>query len=1248
MSNHPSYRGKSGRMWTVLPLLLPGGHLRPPGDDRYAPARQVSFVHNEPDDTYGALRSYADRRQRSAAISLLVAGSPVTPVLLDMVDDPALPPAIVTAWSAGGSDVMLARLHEADDLAYVLESGLRWTPAQALRTLVPLGKALDSLADKGFVPIELSPDHLIYNGGSIKLAGIGRHLYRPDSGDIPDVSGMSLPSVLLLGDDHPAPGARLAVWRAAQQRALLRLAGWMSCGLPPAAWGPVSAPSDLDAYLRHAGFTRMPRLTSGELAVSLAAAADYEEDADADRRLDHAAAVLCYDDPACSAPGESLYDWVAAYQGQNLAATVDEVGTDAVKARIEVPGGDPWTVRVPWQATPYARQRGFVDLTNHYAVGDPVTIRLRQVVRAGGGHPRTEAEIVGGGGLVMRPRVKSRVEINPESLRLGLLHEHGPAVVAIAVFDRRKTGVLSSLLSGAGWVLIEPADLTGLAHRLRRLSPQVRLMIAGVPSAALTEALGNAATEIVLPSSSAAPPQVSHRPATDLPFIRDPTLEEFRRMSPEGAGRSFGRRTFAAGWAYAWASQGQPLTRLNPQVTHYADLFAANTELLIRIVTFIRRPGNRSIDPNQIDANLERAAPLLGSIPAQGRFRQDLISALLGTTYEDLYQVVTRRLLPVAARLADTYDPDLPLGGRRMDENLYDQAGVRRLGLFGRLATALPGHAAADLADVVSALDDELVVALADIPAPSLQYLVARLHSPQMLDKLRSLISRPDLDLLNRYTPAAWRLLLEGLHHPEHLGPLGLGWALVVERDPAGSVDARALIRLAAVTGRQPTYIVRALLETPAESWVAISARPALAQHWLAEFGTLDFSTVLSLYPDAEHIVARVGPRPLRAAAGADLNRDQLERVLAFATSVGATPEQMVNAIIATEADLAESPELTGPAAIAWISYRLSEGSDLGDTILELLENPGLLRTWAVEGPGISSRILADVLGTRPQDLRDLGLDASEGRALVKLLADSPGLIRLGQEIIFPRQRLALLRLAAERTDRSLVHQSVIEALPGLLDETNPGAALDQILDEHLTIAQVVRARTLGLDRAGRRVLLAMGPLATELPAEDVAILVDLGSAEGRGFAADAAQAEVRLPGTAQLLSRWGARWLPVLVGPDGRQVASLLSRYTPHEPKLATSWLLATGHNGLRALARHGDRLLDFLAGVQPPAADVLLIDELLEHDLPHAPLYALIVTYGLPRETWRPAGLMLADGKETGDVLLDLWDANSARLLS
>ena len=1248
MSSRPSHQGKSGRVWTVLPLLLHGGHLRPQAGGRYAPARQVSFVHDEHDDTYGALRSFADRRQRFAAIELLAAGSPVTPVLLNIVDDPALPPAIVTAWAAGGSDVMLARLHEADDLAFVLESGLRWTPAQALRTLVPLGRALDALAEKGFVPIELSPDHMIYNGGSIKLASVSRHLYRPDSADIPDVSGMSLPSVLLLGDDHPAPGAPLAVWRAAQRRALLRLAGWMACGLPPAAWGPVSTPPDFDAYLRHAGFARMPRLTPGELAASLAEAADYEEDADADRWLDQAAAVLFYDDPACSASGESVYDWLATYRRQNLAAVIDEVDASAVKARIDVPGGDLWRVRVPWQATPYADQRRFVDLTNHYRRGEPVTIRLRQVVRAAGGQARTEAEIVEGDGLVMRPRARSRVEINPESLRLGLLHEHGPGVVAIAVFDPRRTGARSSLLSGAGWVLVEPADLPRLAPRLRRLGPQVRRMIAGLPSAALTEALGGATAEVVLPFSSAAPPQVSHRPATELPFISDPALEEFRRVSPEGAGRSFGRRTFAAGWAYAWAHQGQELTRLTRQITRYADLFAANTELLVRVVTFLGRPGHRSIDPNQIDANLERAAPLLGSIPAQGKFRRDLISALLGTTYEDLYQVVTRRLLPVASRLAEIYDPDLPLGGRRMDENLYDQVGVRRLGLFGRLATALPDHAAAELADVVSALDDELVIALADIPAPSLQYLVARLRSPEMLGKLRDLISRPDLDLLNRYTPAAWRLLLEGLYQPEHLGPLGLGWALVVGRDPAGSIDARALVRLASQTGHEPSYIVRALLDTPVESWAAVSAQPALARHWLTEFGTLDFAAVLSCYADAERLVERAGPRPLRAAAAAGLDRDDLEHVLAFAASTGVAAEQLINAITVTETDLAELPKLTGPAAVAWISCRLSEGDNLGDIILDLLDNPSLLRTWAVDGAGISSRILADVLGTRPEDLRrDLGLDADEGRALVRLLAGSPGLIRLSQEVIFPRQRLALLRLAAQRTDWSLVHRSVLDALPELLDEPDPAAVLDQILGEHLTMAQVARARGLGLDRVGRQVLLAMGPLAAELPAEDVAILVNLGFAEGPGFAADAAQVEIRQPGTARLLRRWGARWLTYLAGPDGRQIATLLSRHVPPDPAFLTSWLLTAGHNGLRALARHGDRLLSLVAETRPPAADVLLIDELLEYDPPHAPLYTLIVAHGLPRETWREAASLLAQGKQAEDVLLHLWDCSSARLL-
>lgn len=111
--------------------------------------------------------------------------------------------------------------------------------------------------------------------------------------------------------------------------------------------------------------------------------------------------------------------------------------------------------------------------------------------------------------------------------------------------------------------------------------------------------------------------------------------------------------------------------------------------------------------------------------------------------------------------------------------------------------------------------------------------------------------------------------------------------------------------------------------------------------------------------------------------------------------------------------------------------------------------------------------------------------------------------------------------------------------------------------------------------------------------------------------------------------------------------MSALLSRHTPRDPVRQSAWLLSTGHNGLSVLARYGDRLLDLLHEVQPPAADVLLIDEILEYDSLPAELYKLIVTYGLPRSTWPTAAAMLSRAKDEEVILLHLWDAASSRLI-
>ncbi|GAA1023704.1 hypothetical protein Aple_090240 [Acrocarpospora pleiomorpha] len=1249
-------RGKSGRLWSVRSLLLRGGHIRPTvHDGRYDPSRRVDLVQDQ--NTYGALRRFADRRQRAAAISLISAGAPVTPVLVDVIDDPSLAPSIVTSWVAGGSDVLLDRLSEVDDLAYLMERGHKWTPAQALRTLVPLGQALDVMARQGFIPIELSPDHVIFNSGSIQLVGIGRHLYRPDLGDIPDVSGMSLLTTLLLGDDHPASGASSAVWRDAQLRALLRLAGWMVCGLPPTLWGHVASWTDLQHYLTYAGFTEVPRIRPGQLALHLAEAADRAEQQAAERQVKSAPAVVLYDDHQCSKGPETLYDWFSNHIGRAVLAVVTNVEESTVRARIETLGEATVIVTVPWQETYHAALRGshgHVDLTHHYREGDRIAVAITRVLPSttGGQRPRVYARLTQGTAPPMRTRRRSSVDLNAESVRLGLLHEHGPGVIAVAAFSTRRMGVGAALLSGAGWVLVDPSELPDVVARLVATNPAARYVIVGEASGKVATALRGVKPEVVLPHSAAPPPQIAGRPALALPYVMDSKLDDFGRRLPDRTGSSFRRRTFPAGWAHEWVStDAEQITNasrsaLAKKLKRHAALFADNTELLVRIGTFLRRPGHQSVDPHRLDVNLQQAATVLSSVPARGKFRRDLTSALLGTSYKDLYRIVTQRLLPVALQLADAYDPGLLLGGRGMDENLFDEPGVRRLALYGRLVTALPGQKHAALAEIVSALEDDLVTALADIPAPSLQYLVARLRSPELLETLRGLITGGDFDLLTRYTPTAWRLLLEELRQPELLGVLGLGWALVVERDQDLTVDGRMLIRLAGETGREPGHIVRALLDTPTESWRGVVDNPGLARNWLARYGDLDVAGVLRVFPDAELIVPRVGYDALRAAAAGGLDRGRLDQLLTFAAKAAISPAEAIEAFLSTGIDADRIDTIIGPAAVAWSAYRIQAGDTIDEVIRRLVTDPQVLRVWAIEGRNLSLKVLTDLLGTRPQDL---GVDAREGRELLRYLEREPGVMDLCARVIFPRQRLRLLRLAAANPERRLVHPAVAAALPGILDEPDLDAALSQLLDEGLDYKQIVLARTLSLDRPRRELLRSLGPVALEMDAAELATLLTLARIEGAAFAVEAAQLECERAGTVQLLSRWGTRWLPVLAGRQGATVAVLLARHRPEGGEWISQWLLDAGVDGLAALARHGRGLLHLVAETRPPVADVRVLSELLDLGPSQAPrLYRLVVDYGLPRESWGQVYRWLEEGKPPDEVLLRLWDSAAARLLA
>ncbi|MFF3786422.1 hypothetical protein [Streptomyces sp. NPDC001933] len=1135
--------GRSGRTWEPHTVQLRPGHLRSSGA---AAVRATRLVKDEDADAYGALRVFPNRKQRGRAAALLAAGSPVTPALLDIVDHPGLPPALVTAWSPGASSIPLHALRERDDLDTMLAAGHRWTPAEALHTLVPLGRALDDMAHAGFTPLELSPDHLVLNSGSLALVGLGRHGYVPSEGRMPGPQGMSLPSALLLGEDLPpasATGQDTAVrWREVQLRALTRLAGWMACGLPPAAWGPVHGPADLGGYLSSAGFQRVPALRPGQLADTLARAARHEEEARAVRDFAEAEALLVYDDAA---------------QG------------------------------------------------------------------SGGGN---------------------RLDINPEVLRLGLLHDHGPKVIALAAFEQRRLGTrTATLLSGAGWVLLNPKDFAAQVCRAAAAAPRARLVVAGRiggEDLRRIEAVRGGRAQRVDPDDLAGSvPRIAGRPADQLPYLTDRDMDAYSAELLGGVGgQAMRRRTFAAGWTLALGGADQlPPRQRGKLLDQMTDCFGTNTELLVAVRARQNAPGMRKQNRLLDEARMRRLVAALSGVPGSV-FRDCLMSALLGPAAEDLYDEAARRLLPVATRLATVFDPDRPVaaGALPMEDALRERPGIRRVGLYGRLCTAVTEVDPARLAAAVASMDDTLVAVLSEIPAPSLQFLAGRLEDPELLELLGPHLLGDDLDLLARYTPQMWRMLLDGLRQPEHLGALGLGWVQIAAQDPAGAVDARVLLRIAADAEVPGPDAVRALLGTGPEHWATVCAHPRLAARWLAEQGDLDIAEIVAGFPDPAAALAALGTEGLRHAHELGLDQRAMTILSGYAEGLRRPLDEVLVAFQERGYESEQAGPFATAAAVEWSRLQLGRGKALGWVVGNVVERPGKIRDWAVDGTGLGRRVTEAVLGA----------PGTAAPVLDSLLA-TPALLPLLAGLGSPRQRAALLDLYAAEPEAVLDPRARRE-LPMILAAPDPAEALRTLLREGLGVIAQQFADRLRLSPEQRRALAGLAPLTGVLAPPSLEAVLTVGVRFGPRVAVTAAVVEQRLPGAADALTVWGPRWLPLLAGPAGERVLRLLveqrERHGGQSGRL-TPWLLAAGEDGLALVERFGADALDLVLATGAPPADARLLGELLMLPGPSPVLHRLITAHGLPVATWSRAAALLAGGEPEERVLLRLWGRAAIR---
>ncbi|MGW6485585.1 hypothetical protein [Streptomyces sp. NPDC055056] len=1255
-----SFPGRTDSRWEVRDLLLRPGHLRPSGPGTRA-GGATRMVRDASAGVYGALRVFPDRRSRSDAASLLAAGSPVTPALLDLVDHPDLPPSLVTAWSPGSSTKPLSALMERDDLAAMLDEGHRWTPAAALQLLVPLGRTLDDLAQAGFTPVELSPDHLVVNSGSLSLVGLGRHGYLPAHGRMPETQGMSLPTTLLLGDDLPVLGVGLPVqWREVQLRALIRLAGWMACGLPPASWGSVRGLSDLGQYLQYAGFAQMPALRPGRLAEDLATAAEAEEAARARRDIAGSAALLVYEDPAQVAVQESRSAWVASLAGRTWQAEVAEVKADRLFVNLPTGGPQAWRLMVERWDTPEAlelRQSGGLssrlDLRELYRPGQRVAVEVGEPTGQGQGPhrwPKAKGKLVRAVAAAPRPMLRrAAVEINPEPVRLGLLHDHGPAVLALAAFTPSREGTkLATQLSGAGWVLVAPDQLARQVARATAAAPSARVVAAGRLSPAVQAAAGGSHRQLeqVDPHAPTDCPAIAGRPADQLPYLTDQNLDAYHQDvlgGGSGGGQSLRRRTFAAGWTLALGRvDALPAKRRSEVLEMMAACFGANTELLVAVRARQNSPGLRASARSVDRGRTHRLVTALSGVPSS-EFRTSLMSALLGTSFEDLFDETDRRLLPVSASLAQVFRPDDPIGPAHltMEDALRQPQGIRRVALYGRLCTAVPEIAPDRLAESVAGMDDSLVAVLSDVPAPSLQFLAGRLEDPALLAMLQPHLDGPDLDLLGRYTPAMWRLLLDGIRQPEYLGTLGLGWVQVVAQDPGAAVDARVLVQLATYSGLSPKQTVRALLATALDQWETVCERPGLAAAWLADEGTLAVRPVLERFPDAETLLPRFGTGGLRHAAELDLGQQHLLRVGDFAEALELAPRQVLTVLLERDYG-ADGVEQLDRAASEWCRWQLrrriasgrSEAEALSWAVGNAVERRDRIMRWAVYGERLDQRIAEQLLG-RPAP------DREEARAVLDQVGKSRQLLPLLAQLKTPAERSALLVLH-RRSERELGDLRVPSQLAQILAEPDPASALDGLVFDDLTVPLQRAARRLQLGPEARRTLVQLAPMAELLSDRALIALVAVATAQGLEAAATTAVLEQSLPEASTAVAGWGPAWLPLLAGRSGRRVLRLLleqqSGHSAHAAQL-TPWLLAAGIDGIALVERFGSDALTLVRETRAHPRHARLLGELLMLPGPSARLYRLITANGLPAACWPRAARLLADGAEDQQVLLDLW---------
>ncbi|MGW2824111.1 hypothetical protein ACWC24_24405 [Streptomyces sp. NPDC001443] len=1112
--------GRSGRVWDLVER-----RIRPVGE----PA-QVRMVRANDGSALGALRAAAEHDQDSldTAVRVLMGTSQfVVPVLLDV-----LPATLdqgtryITTWATGDAIESDATEQQDDSLAHELARGLRIPPTRALELIAPLGALLEEAAEGGLFPVELSPDHLVVDNGSLRLTGFSRHGYAPQRGIRPDWANASEWTRGLLGDEEPPAGAEAL--RRYQFRALWALAGWLGSGRRPASWRAVASDEHLQEYLKSAGFRIDPFAHSRMSAAVLTDAVREQHKADAVTEIAGSAAVVVYDaSTALNARQDEKYlrSLVGGFYQAKVRARSE---SDGVVYRAALPGGI--SVRLDKPKTVTADHKTAVDSWIH------VEITAYEAGLDKNGRTRgLRGRQVPGGKSTPLPERKS---VNPEAIRLAALLERGRPVLGIArIGSRDIAGDLAGLLGTSGWVLTEddPAELLERVVQLCReetdTAPDVYLVSVSedslgpkaraacrinrlVPGEEVTFAVRSGSDGTSLPVRW-----------QDLPFVYDLDLAKVREhVYPKStAGKSVARQTFPVAFAACATDPGADGDFIISMQRALKDELHRRPDILVLTAADLtaRRKALGTPRVKEHLRNLAAARHLLSALPLVGPVVSDVVRtvgdrqvgtavpALLGLSgwldvlapdWDELCQVLAtegihlRRACEQLATVAEAITLAPGLRPFLLDLVLAD-ADVAVLRAFH--VQDVIGRAATVLDEAGPVLARTLAAALAAAPFGTEQEAVRErvLSMLERVDFCRTLPSAEDAQYL--VPSEAVQLLDKDRTSDEQLRSWGTAIPAIISRAREVGYDTDRLpelLRRAGVTKSRVHLATRELVKIDQRVWAdAHRVGQGLLRAWWDTFG--DFQLLLpvgegSWSTDDLTELAELADGDLQLLAewlSGPLDAPALRKLRGFAREAGLPLAQVADLYSEGSWELPENHE----ELVGMVRAAAREGADLSELLAEWSDRLPHYRssgTAALWYPVAALR-LVDALGLTAESAAEFAeVDAKRLTAARDVLMRRPVLARSLSQAR-PASVRELLPVLEHLSDQ--LTPDDIDRLPTTSDPVRAGRIAEASGQSVHVVSLVLRAFPQATPEELTRLAL-IGPLVSDLRTSELQDLAAL------------------------------------------------------------------------------------------------------------------------------------------------------------